>query len=475
VFEILGKRVNLLTFACNFGINSNSNMSETIKLKKGLNIKLAGTADTILDKVPGADNYAIKPTDFAGLTPRISVKQGQEVKAGEPLFFDKYYPEVFYVSPVGGTVSLINRGERRRVLEVIVDVDHSKGAIDFGKANPLALDGPQVRQYLLKSGMWPFIKRRPYGIVARPNETPRDIFISGFDTSPLAPDYGFVLQGQESQFQTGINALTKLTSGKVYLGLPASQENKVFAQLKNVETNYFEGPHPAGNVGIQIHQISPINKGEVVWTINPQDVVFIGRLFETGKVDFSKIIALTGSEVNKPQYLQTILGTRLCPVLEGRLKTGNKQRVISGNPLTGNRLICDNFLGFYDSQVTVIPEGDEYEFMGWALPGADKYSATKAFLSALLPKKEYALNANLHGGERAFVMSGQYEKYLPMDILPVHLLKSILVNDIDKMEQLGIYEVVEEDLALCEFVCTSKIKVQEILRKGISTMVQELG
>jgi Na+-transporting NADH:ubiquinone oxidoreductase subunit A len=307
------------------------------------------------------------------------------------------------------------------------------------------------------------------------SETPRDIFISGFDSSPLAPDYEFVLKGQESQFQTGINALSRLTSGKVYLGLPARRESKVFAQVKNVEINYFDGPHPAGNVGIQLHQISPINKGEVVWTINPQDVLFIGRLFETGKVDFSKIIALTGSEVTRPQYLQTILGTRLCPVLDGRLKCGNKQRIISGNPLTGHKLICDNFLGFYDSQVTVIPEGDEYEFMGWALPGADKYSATKAFLSALLPKKEYALNANLHGGERAFVMSGQYEKYLPMDILPVHLLKSILVNDIDKMEQLGIYEVVEEDLALCEFACTSKINVQEILRKGITTMVQELG
>ncbi|MFZ5429574.1 MAG: Na(+)-translocating NADH-quinone reductase subunit A [Bacteroidota bacterium] len=450
-------------------------MSKTIKLRKGLNIRIMGKAEAVLEEAPSAEQYALKPIDFPGLTPRLSVKQGQEVKAGEPLFYDKYHPEVFYVTPVAGTVSLINRGERRRILEVIVDADPSKGSVDFGKSDPQTMDEARVRELLLKSGMWPLIKRRPYGIVARPDEKPRDIFISGFDTAPLAPDYGFILKGQEKQFQAGINALAKLTSGKVWLGLPASGENKVFSQVKNVEINYFDGPHPAGNVGVQIHHIKPVNKGEVVWTVNPQDVAIIGKLFETGKVDFSKIVALTGSEVIHPRYVKIVSGTRLCPILEGKLKSENKQRVISGNPLTGTKLICDNFIGFYDAQITVIPEGDEYEFMGWALPGAQKYSASKAFLSALMPAKAYELTANLHGGERAFVMSGQYEKYLPMDLLPVHLLKSILVNDIDKMEQLGIYEVVEEDLALCEFACTSKIKVQEILRKGINTMVQEMG
>lgn len=450
-------------------------MSKTIKLRKGLNIRLKGKAETILEKAPVAVKYAIKPTDFPGLTPRLCVKQGQEVKAGEPLFFDKYYPAVLYVSPVSGTVSLINRGERRRIMEVIVDAGTSNVVLEFEKADPLSLSGSEIRLLLLKSGMWPFIKRRPYGIVARPDETPRDIFISGFDSSPLSPDYDFILKGQEKQFQTGINALSKLTTGKIFLGLPVNGENKVFENIRNVEINYFDGPHPAGNVGIQIHNIAPLNKGEAVWTINPQDVLFIGRLFETGKVDFTKIIALTGPEVIKPQYFEIILGARLCPILEGRLVNENKQRIISGNVLTGNKLKCDNFIGFYDNQITVIPEGDEYEFMGWALPGIDKFSASKTFLSSLFPKKEYALTANLHGGERAFVVSGQYEKFLPMDILPVHLLKSILVNDIDKMEQLGIYEVIEEDLALCEFACTSKIKVQEILRKGINTMVQELG
>lgn len=471
----MGNVLFFFTFATLLKFIHIQNMSKTIKLRKGLNIRLKGKAEPLLETAPQAELFALKPTDFPGLTPRLSVKQGQVVKAGEPLFYDKYNPEVFYGSPVGGTVFLINRGERRKILEVVVKADAATGAADFGSADPLSLDEAAIREKLLSSGLWPFIRRRPYGVVARPNEKPRDIFISGFDTAPLAPDYEFILKGQEKQFQTGVNALKKLTSGKVHLGLSATVGNSVLGQIKNVEITYFDGPHPAGNVGIQIHQVAPINKGEVVWTVNPQDVVFIGRLFETGKVDLSKIIALTGSEVLRPRYLKTTLGTRLCPILEGNLKTDGSQRIISGNPLTGNKVICDNFLGFYDSQLTVIPEGDTYEFMGWANPGIDKYSASKTFLSSLFPKKEYELSANLHGGERAFVMSGQYEKYLPMDILPVYLLKSILVNDLDKMEQLGIYEVVEEDLALCEFACTSKIMAQDILRKGINIMMKELG
>jgi Na+-transporting NADH:ubiquinone oxidoreductase subunit A len=274
-------------------------------------------------------------------------------------------------------------------------------------------------------------------------------------------------------FQTGINALAKLTTGKVNLGV---NKNSEFAAIKNVVINEFDGPHPAGNVGIQIHNTAPLNKGDIVWTINVQDVLFIGRLFETGKVDFTKIIALTGSEVENPKYYTTILGTPVSDIVFGKLKKSDyKQRIISGNVLTGTKVKIPGYVGFYDSQLSVIPEGDEYEFMGWASPGVDKFTASKVYLSKLFPKKEYELNANLHGGERAFVLSGQYEKLVPMDLLPVHLLKAILVNDIDKMEQLGIYEVIEEDLALCEYACTSKVKVQEILRTGINTMIKELG
>ncbi len=448
-------------------------MSETIKLRKGLNIKLKGSAKKELKTLPAPSTVALKPTDFPGLTPKLKVKADAVVKAGDALFFDKYHPGILFTSPVGGKVISINRGERRRILEVVVESDEKAGSVEFGKNNPDSLSGDEIKEQLLKSGLWPFIKKRPYGIVAIPDEKPISIYISTFDTAPLAPDYNFVLKDEMETFQTGINALAKLTDGKVKLGV---SDNSIFSSAKNVEINTFAGPHPAGNVGIQIHHTAPLNKGDVVWTVNVQDVVFIGRLFETGKVNFTKIVALTGSEVENPHYYKTILGAPVSSIINGKLKKADyKQRIISGNVLTGTKVEPNGYLGFYDSQISVIPEGDDYEFMGWALPGIDKFSASKAFLSKLFPKKEYILNANLHGGERAFVLSGQYEKLVPMDVLPVHLLKAILVNDIDKMEQLGIYEVIEEDFALCEYACTSKIKVQDILRKGINTMIKELG
>ena len=448
-------------------------MSETIKLRKGLNIKLKGSAKAELETLTVPATVALKPTDFPGLTPKLKVKADALVKAGDALFYDKYHPEIIFTSPVGGKVISVNRGERRKILEVVIETDVKAGSVEFIKADPTSLSGDAIKELLLKSGMWPFIKKRPYGIIASPAEKPISIYISTFDTAPLAPDYSFVLKGQLGTFQTGINALAKLTSGKVNLGL---NQNSAFSTIKNVVFNEFAGPHPAGNVGIQIHNTAPLNKGDIVWTINVQDVIFIGRLFETGKVDFTKIIALTGSEVENPKYYKTILGIPVSSIVNGKLKKSDyKQRIISGNVLTGAKVKSLSYVGFYDSQLSVIPEGDEYEFLGWASPGIDKFTASKVYLSKLFPKKEYELNANLHGAERAFVLSGQYEKLVPMDLLPVHLLKAIIVNDIDKMEQLGIYEVIEEDLALCEYACTSKVKVQEILRTGINTMIKELG
>ena len=448
-------------------------MSETIKLRKGLNIKLKGGANNELEKLPFPSTVALKPTDFPGLTPKLKVKIDSLVKAGDALFYDKYHPEVLFTAPLGGKVVSVNRGERRRILEVVIETDEKAGSVDFKKADPNSLSGDEIKKALLSSGLWPFIKKRPYGIIASPEEKPISIYISTFDTAPLAPDYGFILKDQLSTFQTGIDALAKLTEGKINLGVTT---NSAFTSIKNVVINAFEGPHPAGNVGIQIHNTKPINKGEVVWTLNVQDVLFIGRLFETGKVDFSRIIALTGSEIENPKYYQTVLGAPVSLVTDKKLKKVDyKQRIISGNVLTGTKVKPQMFLGFYDSHVTVIPEGDDYEFLGWANMGANKFSATKTFLSSLLPKKDYEMNANMHGGDRAFVMSGQYEKLVPMDLLPVYLLKAILVNDIDKMERLGIYEVIEEDLALCEYACTSKIRVQDILRTGINTMIKELG
>ncbi len=448
-------------------------MSDSIKLRKGLNIKLKGGAKEEVKTLSAPLKVALKPTDFLELIPKLKVKVDAVVKAGDALFYDKYHPEIVFTSPVGGKVVAINRGERRRILEVVIERDENAGSVEFVMGNPGSLSGEEIKEQLLKSGLWPFIKKRPYGIIALPDEKPKSIYISTFDTAPLAPNYNFVLKDELATFQTGVDALAKLTDGKVNLGV---NRNSIFTSIKNVEINTFDGPHPAGNVGIQIHHTAPLNKGDVVWTVHVQDVLFIGRLFETGKVDFTKTVALTGSEVEDPKYYKTILGTPVSAITGGNLKQADyNQRIISGNVLTGTKVEPAGYLGFYDSQISVIPEGDNYEFMGWALPGVDKFSASKAFLSKLFPKKEYVLDANLHGGERAFVLSGQYEKLVPMDILPVHLLKAILVNDIDKMEQLGIYEVIEEDFALCEYACTSKIKVQSILRKGINTMIKELG
>ena len=448
-------------------------MSETIKLRKGLNIKLKGGATTELETIQLPATIALKPTDFPGLTPKLKVKTDAIVKAGDAVFSDKYHPEILITAPVGGKVLSVNRGERRKILEVVIETDANAGSVEFKKADPNSLSGEEIKELLLTSGMWPFLKKRPYGIIASPGEKPISIYISTFDTAPLAPDYNFVLKGQLGTFQTGINALSKLTSGKVYLGINA---NSAFSSIKNVVINTFDGPHPAGNVGIQIHNTNPINKGDVVWTINVQDVLFIGRLFETGKVDFSKIIALTGSEVEKPKYFKTIIGVPVSSFVNGKLnKAEYKQRIISGNVLTGTKVKTPGYVGFYDSQVTVIPEGDNYEFLGWAKPRLNKFSFSKSYFSWLSKGKSYVADANLNGEERAFVVTGQYEKVVPMDILPVHLLKAIIADDIDKMEQLGIYEIIEEDLALCEFVCTSKIEVQKLVREGINLMIKELG
>lgn len=450
-------------------------MSKVINLKRGLNIPLKGEAERTLGSLIVADKVAIKPTDFPGLIPKILVKLEQDVKAGEPVFFDKYNPEIFFTSPVSGRIMAVNRGERRKVLEIIIKTDGKNESVDFGVADPQRLSREEIKLKLIHSGLWPNLIQRPYGIMAKPAQTPKHIFISGFDSAPLAPDFEFTLQGEAAALQTGINALAKLTDGKVFLGISPSQANGIFSGLKNVEINQFSGPHPAGNVGIQIHQISPINKGDVIWTINPQAIVFIGRLFATGKLDLTKIIALTGSEVTAPKYYKTVVGATLEGILKEATKQAGKERIISGNVLVGSHVDADDFLGFFDNQVTVIPEGDYYEFLGWAKPRLNKFSLSRTYFSWLTPRKKYALDSNLNGEERAFVMTGEYDKVLPMDIFPVLLIKSIIADNIDKMENLGIYEVIEEDLALCEYICTSKIEVQRILREGINLMIKELG
>ncbi len=448
-------------------------MSEVIKIRKGLDIKLKGSADKIFMKAPRSKMYAVKPVDFHGLTPKIVKKPCEEVKVGTTIFYDKYRPEIKYSSPVSGIIQKIVRGERRRIIEILIEDDGKDTAETFKKGDPSAMSREEVSENLIESGLWPAILQRPYGIVASPADVPRDIFISGFDSAPLAPDYDFIMQDSEEEFQTGINALKQLTDGRIHLGLDAGYPAaKAYTVAKNVVRHYFKGPHPAGNVGIQIHKTAPVNKGEKIWTVKPQDVVSIGRLFQTGKYDPNMIVALCGSEVIKPVYYKLIRGAEVSSIITDNLKQENV-RIISGNVLTGKKIASDGYIGFSDAQVSVIPEGDYYELFGWITPGFKKFSVSRSFFSWLTPEREYVLDTNLHGGERAFVMTGEYEKVLPMDLYPVPLLKSIIIEDIDKMEQLGIYEVIEEDMALCEFVCTSKTPVQSILRRGLRMVRKE--
>jgi Na+-transporting NADH:ubiquinone oxidoreductase subunit A len=449
-------------------------MSSSVTIKKGFDIRIKGAAEKHI--VQGIDSvrYAVKPEDFQGLIPKLNVRQGDKVLAGTPLFHDKIHPEIVFTSPVSGKVISVNRGERRRLLEIVVEKD-GDDFIDFGKCNPLDLNADEIKEALLKSGLWPVIRQRPYHIIAGITDVPKAIFISGFDTSPLAPDYNFIMDNSsEELFLAGISALKKLTDGKINLVLNGKgSPSELLKNAPGVEISYFSGPHPAGNVGVHIHHLDPLNKGEVVWFVNVQDVMAIGSLFSEGIYRNERIVALTGSEVLHPQYFKIRSGISISQLVRENVREGHL-RYISGNVLTGTRIDSDGFLGFYDSQITVLPEGDHFEFFGWASPGINKLSFSKTFASKLMPKKSYVLDTNLHGGERAFVMTGLYEKVMPMDIYPMQLLKAILAEDIEMMENLGIYEIAEEDFALCEFICPSKIEIQSIVRKGLDLMIKEM-
>lgn len=450
-------------------------MSEVIKIRKGLDIKLKGTAEKILKRAQPSDYYAVKPIDFEEIRPKLVAKQGDRVKAGSPLFYDKFQPDVQFTSPVSGEVVSVNRGERRKILEVVIKKDAEIEYEKFDVKSPKDLQREEIVQLMLRSGLWPALKQRPYGIIADPEEIPKAIFISAFDSAPLAPDLDFILKEGKDHFQTGVDALSKLTDGKIHININAEYPAcETIKKTKGVQINKFKGPHPAGNVGIQINKLDPINKGEVVWTIDPQHIIMLGKFFEKGIYDATKIIALTGSEIKKTYYPIILQGASIDNLVDNNTEDGTL-RYISGNVLTGKKIASNGFNGYYDNQVTVIPEGNYYELFGWASPGFNKFSATRAFLSKLIPNKRFSLDTNLHGGERAYVMTGEYEKVFPMDIYPQQLLKAILIEDIDQMEKLGIYEVVEEDMALCEFVCTSKIEVQSILRQGLDTMRKEMS
>lgn len=450
-------------------------MADTITIKQGLDINLLGDAEKVITEVD-AGMYAIKPIDFIGVFPKVVVQEGDKVKAGSQLCFDKYRDNIWFTSPVSGTVKEVRRGAKRVLLEIIIEPDAQQQYEDFGKAAPNNLDRDQVLDKMLKSGVWPVIRQRPYTVIANPDDNPKAIFVSAFDTSPLAPDYNFIVEGQAEAFQTGLDALKKLTTGKIHLNLKGNGDNSsVFTNAKNVQINYFSGPHPAGNVGTQINKLDPVNKGEVVWHLRPQEVITIGRLFLEGRFNSERIIALVGSEVIKPMYIKTRIGASIKEIIKDNLKDG-KLRFISGNPLTGKKIDKNGFISFYDSQLTVLPEGDYYEMFGWVLPGFGKFSFSRTFFSWLHPKdKKYRMDTNFHGGPRAFVITGEMEKVFPFDIYPMQLLKAIMIEDIDAMENLGIYEVDEEDFALIEFIDTSKTEAQYIVRKGLDIMRKEMS
>ena len=449
-------------------------MSEIIKIKRGLDIRLSGEAEKKIAEVAN-QRFAIKPTDFIGVFPKLFVKEGDDVKAGSPLFHDKYRENLVFTSPVSGKVHEIHRGDKRKILEVRIEADGKNEFESFGVADPKSLSREQVVERLLKSGVWPYIRQRPYAIIANPENTPKAIFISAFDSAPLAPDFDFIMEKEGAAFQSGIEALKKLTGGKIHLNVKEGvTRSQVFMNAQGVQINRFSGPHPAGNIGVQIHHIDPINKGDIVWYLSPDAVVIIGRLFNTGKYDASKMIALTGSEIKEPKYYKVISGSSIAALVKDNLKSANV-RFISGNALKGTIISREGYIGFYDHQVCVIPEGNYHEFFGWAMPRFNKFSLSRTFFSWLTPNKKYTLDTNLNGGHRAFVLTGEYEKVLPMDIYPMQLLKACLIKDLDQMENLGIYEVDEEDFALCEFIDPSKTEMQAIIREGLDYIRTEMA
>ena len=449
-------------------------MSKDIRIKKGLDIKLVGVAEKNTTKSSQSSVYAVKPEDFHGITPKLVAKEGAEVKAGDTLFYSKSDERILFPSPVSGKVTEVIRGARRKVLAVKIAADATQVYKDFGVKDADAMSAEEVKNHLFASGCWPFVKQRPYDVVANPNQAPKAIFISAYASAPLAADLEYTLAGKEAELQAAITAFSKLTEGLVHVSVGANTTSPL-ANLTGIELHKVSGPHPSGNVGTQIAKLDPINKGEVVWVITPQDLVVIGELLLTGKLNVSRTIALTGSQFSKPQYVTAISGALIADVTANNLNDDNT-RIISGNVLSGKEVKANEFLGYYDNQITAIPEGDDYEFFGWNKPIFNKISTSRALtFSWLTPKKKYDLNTNTNGEHRAFVVTGSYEEVFPLDIYPMQLLKAFMYKDLDEMEALGGYEVAPEDFALTEFVCVSKQPHQKIIREGLDLMREELG
>ena len=450
-------------------------MSNNIYLKKGLDLPISGEAAQITKKVIVPDVVAIRPTDFRGLVPKLLVREGDKVLAGTPILADKMSQNILFASPVSGTVETVVRGEKRKLLEVRIKADAQQEYVDFGAKKVANLSADQIKEAILAAGLWPAIIQRPYGIIANPEVKPKAIFISAFSTAPLAANMEYVLESEYNNIQTAIDALNKLTDGGVHMPFNAANySSTTFHRLENIIEHIVEGKHPAGNVGVQIHHIDHIRKGETVWTVSMLMLAAIGKLFNTGKYDVSRKIAVTGPMAINPSYVEAYPGTGIRQ-FKDFFDPSLDLRYVSGDVLTGTSVGKDGFLGFYDNQLTILEEGDKYETLGWAKPFRPSlFSSSRTYFSWLTPKKKYDMDTNLHGGPRAFVVNDVYNKVLPMELFPVHLLKACLAKDIDKMEKFGIYEVIEEDFALCEYVCPSKIEIQEIISDGIALMLKEM-
>ncbi|CDF78204.1 Na(+)-translocating NADH-quinone reductase, subunit A [Formosa agariphila KMM 3901] len=451
-------------------------MSNDIKITKGLDIKLKGEAEKALESAVISNSYTLRPEDFHGVIPKLVARVGDKVKAGGPVFYDKSNETIQFVSPVSGEIVDILRGEKRKILAIKIQADKEQVYQENEKINLNSATAEDLSTYLQSTGCWTFIKQRPYDIIANPTKQPKAIFISGYDSAPLAADLDFVLQGKEAELQAAVTALGKLTSGQVHVSVK-NGSNSSLAGLSGVSLHKLSGPHPIGNVGTQINKIDPVNKGEVVWTINPQDLVIIGELLLTGKFNAERIVALVGSSVKKPRYFKTKIASEISTIVysNGIDQNGNN-RIISGNVLSGKQVKPDGNLGYYSNMISVIPEGDDYEFFGWNKPVFNKVSTSRAMtFSWLSPNKKFDLNTNTNGEHRAFVLTGNYEKVFPLDIFPLQILKSCMYTDLDEMEALGMYEVAPEDFALTEFVCVSKQPHQDIIRKGLDVMIKEIG
>jgi Na+-transporting NADH:ubiquinone oxidoreductase subunit A len=451
-------------------------MSNDIRIKKGLDIKLVGEAALTKSDAIKSNFYSIKPEDFHGLTPKLLVKVGEKVKAGEPIFYDKSNASIQFVSPVSGEVVEILRGEKRRILEVKIQADKTQTFFDHQKLEVESAKADEIKAKLLASGCWPFIMQRPYDVIANPETTPKGIFVSAYASAPLAADYDFVLAGKQAELQAAVSALSKLTTGAINVSV-SKDSHSPFTNLEDVVTHKISGPHPSGNVGTLINKIDPINKGEVVWTVTPQDLVIIGELLLTGKFNAERIVALAGSGIKEPRYLVTKIGSEIATMVYDRgIEKDANVRIISGTVLSGKEIKPDGYLGYYSNVVSVIPEGDDYEFFGWNKPVFDKVSTSRALtFSWLTPNKKFDLNTNTNGEHRAFVITGSYEEVFPLDIFPMQVLKACMYQDLDEMEALGMYEVAPEDFALTEFVCVSKQPHQKIIREGLDLMLKEIG